>query len=131
VGDHLRYAGARSDVLRLLGAADLFVLPSRQEGLPVTLMEAAAMGVPLVVTAVGEIPTLWTDGVDGLIVPPERPEALADAVTAVAGDAELRAGLAAGSLNRATLFDVTRCVREVEGIYDELVPAPRRQAGDR
>jgi glycosyltransferase involved in cell wall biosynthesis len=131
LGNRVRFVGARSDVLRLLGAADFFVLPSRQEGLPVTLMEAAAMGVPLVVPAVGEIPNLWTDEVDALIVPPDRPDALADAVTTVAGDAELRSRLASGSLERATLFDVTRCVREVESIYDELLPAHRGQVGRR
>ena len=81
LGERFRFAGARSDVLRLLAAADFFVLPSRHEGLPVTLMEASAMGVPLVVPAVGEIPNLWTDGVDALMVPPERPDALADAIT--------------------------------------------------
>ncbi len=122
LGDHFRFVGARSDVLRLLGAADLFVLPSRQEGLPVVLMEAAAMGVPVVATAVGEIPNLWTDGFDALVVPPDQPEALADAITRVANDADLRRRLASGSLERASLFNVTRCVQQVEGIYDELVP---------
>ncbi len=122
--ERFRFTGARSDVLRLLAAADFFVLPSRHEGLPVTLMEASAMGVPLVVPSVGEIPNLWSDGTDALIVPPERPDALADAITALAGDEELRERLAAGSLARGALFDVTRSVREVEAIYDELVPAP-------
>jgi glycosyltransferase involved in cell wall biosynthesis len=121
LGERFRFTGARSDVLRLLAAADFFVLPSRHEGLPVTLMEASAMGVPLVVPAVGEIPNLWTDGVDALMVPPEHPDALADAIAALAGDDELRERLAAGSLARGALFDVTRSVREVEAIYDELV----------
>ena len=114
-------------MLRLLGAADFFVLPSRHEGLPVTLMEASAMGVPLVVPAVGEIPNLWTDGVDAMMIPPERPDALADAITALARDGELRERLATGSLARGALFDVSRSVREVEAIYDELVPV----AGER
>jgi glycosyltransferase involved in cell wall biosynthesis len=127
LGDRFRFVGARFDILRLLGAADLFVLPSRHEGLPVTLMEAGAMGVPIVASAVGDIPNLWTDSVDALLVPPEQPAALADAITRTVRDPELRQRLAGGSLERATLFDVNRCVREVEGIYDELVPAPRGQ----
>jgi glycosyltransferase involved in cell wall biosynthesis len=129
LGDHFRFLGERSDILRLLSAADLFVLPSRQEGLPVVLMEAAAMGVPIVVTRVGEIPNLWTEGLDALIVPPEDPDALVDAISALAGDAELRQRLAAGSLQRSTLFDATRFVRQVEGIYDELVPAGPGRGG--
>jgi glycosyltransferase involved in cell wall biosynthesis len=131
LGDHFRFLGERSDILRLLSAADLFVLPSRQEGLPVVLMEAAAMGVPIVMTSVGEIPNLWTDSIDALIVPPEEPLALADAIGAAAGDAELRRRLAAGSLQRSTLFEATRFVRQVEGIYDELVPAAPGHAGRR
>jgi glycosyltransferase involved in cell wall biosynthesis len=125
LGDRFRFVGPRSDVLRLLGAADLFVLPSRYEGLPVTLMEAAAMGVPIVASAVGEIPNLWTDGLDVVLVTPEQPAALADAITMLVRDAALRNRLASGSLARGALFDVTRCVRQVEGIYDELVPAPQ------
>jgi glycosyltransferase involved in cell wall biosynthesis len=131
LGDRFRFVGPRSDVLRLLGAADLFVLPSRHEGLPVTLMEAAAMGVPIVATTVGEIPNLWTDGLDALLVTREQPDALADAITMLVRDAELRHRLAAGSLARGGLFDVTRCVHEVEGIYDELVPVPRGRTGSR
>ena len=98
LGDRFRFVGPRSDVLRLLGAADLFVLPSRYEGLPVTLMEAAAMGVPIVASAVGEIPNLWTDGLDVVLVTPEQPAALADAITMLVRDAALRNRLASGSL---------------------------------
>ena len=71
--DRFRFAGQRSDVLRLLAGADFFVLPSRQEGLPVVIMEATCAGVTLVVTSVGELPLLFTNGVDALVVPPIRP----------------------------------------------------------
>ena len=128
LGDRFVFAGERSDVLRLLAGADLFVLPSRQEGLPVVIMEATTAGVPLVVTAVGELPLLFTDGVDALVVPPDQPEALADAVAALAGDTDLRTRLACGSLARGELFDVTRCVREIEDVYDEVRP-PRPPKG--
>ncbi len=114
-------------MLRLLAGADLFVLPSRAEALPVVIMEATTAGVPLVVTSVGEMPLLFTDGVDALVVPPDQPEALADAVAALAGDGELRQRLACGSLARGGLFDVTRCVREVEAVYDEVRPPVARE----
>ena len=58
------------------------------------IMEATTAGVPLVVTSVGELPLLFTDGVDALVVPPDQPEALADAVAALAGDGDLRQRLA-------------------------------------
>ena len=109
-------------MLRLLAGADLFVLASRQEGLPVVIMEATCAGVPLVVTSVGELALLFTNGVDALVVPPGQADALAGAVADVAGDADLRERLAAGSLAHGELFDVTRCVREVEAVYDEVRP---------
>jgi glycosyltransferase involved in cell wall biosynthesis len=124
LGDRFRFLGQRPDVLRLLAAADMFVLPSRQEGLPVALMEACATGIPIVATAVGELPSVLTDGVDALVVPPEGPEALALAIGRLAEDAALRDALAEAAEAGAGRFDVTRCVREVESIYDELRPAP-------
>jgi glycosyltransferase involved in cell wall biosynthesis len=122
LGDRFRFVGERTDVPRLLAGADFFVLPSRQEGLPVAIMEATCAGVPLIVTAVNELPLLFTDGVNALIVPPEDAEALADAVATMAGDAALRQRLARGSLSRGDLFDVTRTVREVEAVYDDVLP---------
>jgi glycosyltransferase involved in cell wall biosynthesis len=125
LGDHVRFLGERDDVPRLLSAADLFVLPSRYEGLPLALMEAACSGLPVVTTSVSEIPRLLTNGEDALLVPPENSEALADAVTAVVRDAALRASLSAAVLGLRDRFDVRRCTREVEAIYDTLRPVAR------
>jgi L-malate glycosyltransferase len=125
LGEHFRFLGPRDDVWRLLAGADMFVLPSRQEGLPVAVMEAASMGVPLVVSAVGGLPQLFTDGVDAVLVPPEQPQALACAITKLAGDHELRLRLSRASGGRSELFDVATAARTVEGIYDELVAARR------
>ena len=55
-------------------AADIIILPSHQEGLPVVLMEATSVGATIVATSVGGVPQVITDGVNGLIVPPGRPE---------------------------------------------------------
>ena len=122
LGERFVYLGEREDVPRLLAAADMFVLPSRQEGLPLALMEAVCSGLPLVTTAVGEVPNLLTDGTDALVVPPEQPGALADAIGQMARHPELRERLSSAVLSLAARFDVRRCVREVEAIYDELVP---------
>lgn len=61
--------GFRDDVPELLGAADAFALPSLDEGMPMILLEAAAAGLPIVATPVGDIPTLVADGRNGLLVP--------------------------------------------------------------
>jgi glycosyltransferase involved in cell wall biosynthesis len=114
------FLGPRHDVLELMVASDVFVLASRQEGLPVVLMEATSLGMPIVATAVGAVPLVLTDGVDGLIVPPERPTALADAIERLATDPGLRSRLGAGAKTRSSMFDLSAANREIEDIYREL-----------
>ena len=128
LGERFLFLGPRADVVRLLTAADLFVLPSRQEGLPVALMEASCVGLPLLVTDVGEVPSLLSNEVNAMVVPPEDQAAIADAVVRLASDGDLRDKLAAASLDLAERFDVRRCVGEIESIYDELGPFARRVA---
>ncbi len=113
--------GPREDVLRLLAAADLFVLPSHQEGLPVVLMEATSAGLPIVATAVGGVPQVLTDGVDGLVVPPGNAEAMVAAITRIVEDEELRTRLARGAAARSAMFDVSAASRQIEGIYLDVV----------
>jgi colanic acid/amylovoran biosynthesis glycosyltransferase len=72
-----------------LQAAHVFALASHEEALGVATMEAMAMSVPVVVTRVGGVPELVTDGVEGLLVPPRDPAALAAAVAHVLRDADL------------------------------------------
>ncbi|MBN2119191.1 MAG: glycosyltransferase family 4 protein [Anaerolineales bacterium] len=80
LSDHVRLLGSRDDVSLLLATADIFVLPSRSEGLSRALMEAMAAGIPVVATNVGGIRDLITDGVHGLLVPSEDSERLAQSI---------------------------------------------------
>ena len=75
--------GPRRDVANLINAADVFVLSSRQEGFPITILEAMAAGKPVVATDVGGCAEAVVDGKTGLIVPPEDPHALAEALRRV------------------------------------------------
>src|SRR5262249_600420 len=104
----------------------LFVLSSRQEGLPVALMEALVLGLPVVATAVGGVPEGVSDGVEGLLVSPESPRDLADAIAKVATDTTLRARMAESAAQRGKQFDVTRVVRRYEERYRDLVWGRRR-----
>jgi glycosyltransferase involved in cell wall biosynthesis len=121
LGDRFRLLGARSDALRLLAGADVFVLASSHEALPVSVMEATSLGLPIVTTAVGEIPNFLTDGVDALIVPPGRPDALAQAIESVVTDAALRCRLGRGALEQSATFDIARAVKEIETVYADLL----------
>ncbi|MBU9766754.1 glycosyltransferase family 4 protein [Mycobacterium sp. TNTM28] len=91
---------------RLLQRADIFALPSHDEGLPMAILEAMAHGVVPVSTPVGAIPEAVVDGVTGLLVPPGEPAALAAALQRLTTDDALRCALADSARHRAEAFDV-------------------------
>lgn len=121
LGDRFLLLGHRPDAVRVLSACDIFCLASVQEGLPVALMEALVLGLPVVATAVGGVPEAITDGVEGRLVPPSEPAALAEAILAVATDREERARLAAGAAARGEGFDIAPAVERTEALYRELL----------
>ena len=81
----VRFLGERAGVERLLPGMDVFVLSSREEGIPNALLEAMAAGRPCVATAVGGTPEVLRDGETGWLVPPADPAALAEALARRAG----------------------------------------------
>ena len=118
--DSVILTGYRADAVRLMAACDCFVLASAWEGLPVALMEASALGLPIVATRVGGIPDAFHDGVDAILVPPHSPEALADAIGALAADPERRRELGRAARCRAADFGVGRAVVRLEAVYREV-----------
>jgi glycosyltransferase involved in cell wall biosynthesis len=105
----------------VMSAFDVFCLPSRHEGLPVALMEALALGLPVVATRVGGVAELVTDGVDAVLVPAGEPDALADALVALAQDPARRAAMRRAACERADALDATASVRAIEAVYREAV----------
>ena len=97
------WAGERTDVLDVLPAFDVFVLPSRYEGLPTAIVEAMISGVPVVATAVNAVPDLVVPGETGLLVPPRRPELLAGAIRYLLDSPTVAARMAVAA--RARLAD--------------------------
>ena len=105
------FGGYRSDVHRILAAADLLALTSNKEGLPIILLEAMAIGCPIVTTAVGAIPTVLTHDESAWVIPSEDVPALANALEDALGNpssAQLRAA-------RAKAVFESRFSREVMG----------------
>jgi len=125
LGGTVRLLGERRDVLDVLAAADVFCLASRHEGLPVALMEALAVGLPVVATCVGGVPELVTDGVEGRLVPPDEPAALADALAAVAGDVQAREAMATAAARRGETVGMGPAARRLTERYRELAAARR------
>jgi glycosyltransferase involved in cell wall biosynthesis len=117
LGDRFRLLGYRPDAVRVLAGCDLFALSSHFEGLPVALMEALAVGLPVVSTAVGGIPDAVTAGEHGLLVPPGRPDRLAATIVTLVADPHTRARMSTAALDRAGDFDARRATRHVERVY--------------
>lgn len=114
----IQFLRFRSDVNILLPAMDFFVLPSRDEGMPLALLEAMSHGVPVVAAAVGGIPEVITDQEHGLLVPSGNPEALADALRRLVKDAGLRARLGAAGRRRVEqAFSFERTTDGYEDLY--------------
>lgn len=114
-----RGALPREDVLRELARATAAVLSSDWENLPHAAVEALALGVPVVATAVGGVPEVVRDGVNGLLVPPGDAQALAGALRRVADDRELRDRLAAAAAPSVAELSHERVYGRIAAILEE------------
>jgi glycosyltransferase involved in cell wall biosynthesis len=117
----VRFLGYRTDVSELLAASDFFVLPSFTEGLPLSLLEAMLHRLPVVVTPVGGIPELVTDGQQGLYVDVDDPAALARAMERLLRNPALCRSLGdAGHRRVQAQFTFERMVAQYEALYYDL-----------
>lgn len=122
IEDRVVFLGQREDVPELLASCDLFVLPSLNEGLPLSILEAMAAGRPVLATDVGGVGETVVAGETALLVPPRDPEGLARAMRAVLDDpARARRLGAAGQARARQEFDASGMVARVERIYDEVL----------
>jgi glycosyltransferase involved in cell wall biosynthesis len=122
VMDRCLFLGHRSDVPELLAAADLFVLPSLFEGLPLSVLEAMEAQRPVIATRVGGTDEAVVDGATGLLVPPRDGPALAAAIRRLQADSSLARSLArAGRLRVEREFSASGVAGAVMSIYDDLV----------
>ncbi|MGH3251258.1 MAG: glycosyltransferase, partial [Trebonia sp.] len=107
-GPPVLLAGERTDIQEILPAFDVFVLPSRYEGLPTAVVEAMVCGIPVVATAVNAVGDVVVPGETGLLVPPHRPDLLAEAVNYLLDRPDTAARMATNARERlGTRFDVT------------------------
>jgi glycosyltransferase involved in cell wall biosynthesis len=126
LGSGLVFAGRRPDAPRCLPGFDLALLGSAQEGLPNALMEAMAVGLPVVASAVGGVPELVRDGVDGLLVPAGDPAAMAAAIARLVERPGERARMGAAARERIrSEYTTEAMVRRTADLYLGLVGARR------
>ena len=113
----------------LYKAADVFVQPSHVEGMSNALLEAMASGLPAVATAVGAAPQMIEDGASGFLVPPGRPDALADALEHLLADSALRRSMGEmAERSSRGRYSISAVVDRIEARYEAI--ASRRDAAE-
>ena len=116
------FAGFRPGAARIIAAADVFVLPSLYEGLPIAMLEAMALGRPVVASRVGGVPEAIDDEVDGLLIDPLDPAQLAEKILTLFHNPELRRRLSANAAQKVRdQFSVKRMVKSTEAIYSSVL----------
>jgi glycosyltransferase involved in cell wall biosynthesis len=132
VVERLHLLGLRSDIGSILAAADVFVLPSLSEGIPIALLEAMLAERPIVATAVGDVPTVLDGGRAGVLVPPGDATALATALGGLLNDPAEARRVSAAAVERATLeYSFARMIERYAAIYAELLaPSARTPRSD-
>jgi sugar transferase (PEP-CTERM/EpsH1 system associated) len=122
IGDITWLAGERSDVPEVMRALDVFALPSRAEGISNTILEAMASGLPVVATDVGGNAELVAAGESGLLVPPEDPARMAEALLRYTSDGALRQNHGAVGRKRVEQhFSIDNMVARYTSLYDQLL----------
>jgi glycosyltransferase involved in cell wall biosynthesis len=119
IEDRVSWMGERQDAPELVRALDMLLLPSREEPFGRALIEAMALGVPVLATSVGGPREIIQDGVQGRLLAPEDPRAWAEAVRDIAADPELAARMgAAGRARVEEAFSAGRHCEQVISVYE-------------
>ncbi|MBV5329487.1 MAG: glycosyltransferase [Chlorobium sp.] len=121
IKEHVVFAGFRRDVARLVGAMDIYVLPSLWEGLPLALIEALIAKKAVVATSVGGNEEMIENGRTGYIVPPKKSDLLADRLVLLVGSKKLRSEFAEnGSVYVKEHFTLAKMVESYERLYSRM-----------
>lgn len=127
IEDHVMFWGVRSDMPTVYASIDLLVLPSINEGMPMTIIEALAAGRPVIATRVGDVAKLIHHGKTGLLVEAADPAALGAAITQCIAEPDLRASLAAhGQRLVCASFSAEAMGQRYLEVYGEVISGSRR-----
>ena len=130
--ERIHITGARLDAIDLVAASDLFVLSSDSEAFPLALLEAMSVGLPVVTTDVGGVRDAVTDGVDGVVVPPRDPAALANAISSLLDDPARGRELGAGAAQWVAEHSSVRAMADAYlELYSEVASVGRKRASAR
>jgi len=125
IGDQVIFTGLRSDVATFLSIADLFLMPSLWEGLPISMLEAMSVGLPVVATHVGGIPEVMamSNSPAGIVVPPKESGPFGEAIVTLWQDEAYRSNAAmAARLVVAEHFSINKMVEQMETYLSQFAP---------
>ncbi len=121
IDSHVIFTGFREDIPQIMAALDLLVLVSEKEGCSRSVLEAMAMGLPVIGTDTGGTPELVVDGVTGLLIPPKNPDALARTMVNLLTHREKMRHMGEAGFKRVHgNFTIEAHVRKTEQVYEEL-----------
>jgi glycosyltransferase involved in cell wall biosynthesis len=128
LGDRVHWLGMRRDQPVVLGGIDVAVMSSDFEGTPLFAFECMALRTPMVATDVGGLRDIFADGVNGMLVPPRDPAAMATALETLLRDPERRRAVADAAYERISDFTIERAVERFEDLYERLLADKGRAA---
>jgi glycosyltransferase involved in cell wall biosynthesis len=121
IKENVIFLGWREDVDKIISIYDIFVLPSLNEGMGRVLVEAMALGKPIVASNIGGIPDLITHGKNGFLVPPGNPEHLAKYIQILIEDKEKRESMGQAGKKISLKFSKEIMVEKIAGLYNDLL----------
>ena len=122
IADKVEFLGTRNDVPDLMREADVFVRPSFLEGMPLTILEAMASGLPVIATPIGGTPELLKEGVHGLLFPVGDYRALANSVNRVLTNSDMARKMGErGRLLVEESYPWSRMVKDTEAVYKAVI----------
>jgi glycosyltransferase involved in cell wall biosynthesis len=115
--DLVHMLGVRRDIDRILAASDVFLLSSHREGFPIAVLEAMAAELPVIATAVGDLPSILEDGVTGRLIGPGDTQAFASAIIDVLNDPKAARQMGRQGRRSVAAFGVAKMVEKYEALY--------------
>jgi glycosyltransferase involved in cell wall biosynthesis len=125
IAEHVRFLGWRPDVARVMAACDIFCLPSRNEGMGKVLVEAMAMGKPIIASSIGGIPDIVRSGENGILVPVGDAAAWAEAIARLCRDPEERRRMGDAGMLMAPRYSSEEMIKRIDQLYGKLLNKTR------
>lgn len=121
VDEMVIFLGFRNDISEICTASDIFVFPSYQEGLPVSVMEAMSAGLPIICSRIRGNNDLISDGDGGYLLAPEDVDGFAESISKVIDDAELRLSMGKRNIEKVKEFDIAKVKEKVKKLYGDYM----------